>query len=135
MKLLASLRAVPCYLFATRDLDPAEADRVSSPPACHEIGQRSAGFVGVADIAQREQVMKWSPLVTVLAATALASGCWRPYYNHQLAPPAYSQAPVYQQAPVVQAPPPVYAQPAPVMQQPCPPCQPVVCPPVCQPCY
>ena len=78
--------------------------------------------------------MKWAPLVVVLALTVLASGCWRPYYNQQYAPPAYSQAPVYGQQPMVQGPP-IYQQQAPLMQQPCQPCQPCVCPPVCQPCY
>lgn len=89
--------------------------------------------------------MNRAALLIGLTAITTASGCWRPYYGHTYAPPAYSQAPAYQQpAPVVQAAP-VYQQPAPVYQQPAPvyqaapvyqqQCQPVVCPPVCQPCY
>jgi len=69
--------------------------------------------------------MKWLAVSLALAAVAGTSGCWRPYYGHNYAPPAYQQAPqVYQQpAPVMQA--------APVMQpqQVCPP------QPCCQPCY
>jgi hypothetical protein len=80
-------------------------------------------------------------LVAVLAILS-TSGCWRPYYGHTYAPPAYSQPPA--QAPIEQAAP-VYQQPAPVYQQPAPDypapvyqqhqCQPVVCPPLCPPCY
>jgi len=68
--------------------------------------------------------MKWLAVSLALAAVAGTSGCWRPYYGHNYAPPAYQQAPAYQQpAPVMQA--------APVMQpqQVCPP------QPCCQPCY
>jgi hypothetical protein len=83
--------------------------------------------------------MKRAALLIGVTMILTATGCWRPYYGHTYAPPAYSQAPAYQQPPVVQAAP-VYQQPAPVYQQAAPvyqqqQCQPVVCPPVCQPCY
>jgi hypothetical protein len=74
--------------------------------------------------------MKWAAISLALCVTAASTGCWRPYYGHTYAPPAYQQAPVYQQPPVYQQQP-VYQQ-APVMQQPqviqqgCPQ---VVCPP------
>jgi hypothetical protein len=95
--------------------------------------------------------MKWSHLSLAVIAALASTGCWRPYYGHTYAQPAYPQAPPYQAAPVVQQAPvmqpapivqqaPVYQQP--VYQQPVYQQSPVVqagacvpCPQTCTPCY
>jgi len=35
--------------------------------------------------------MKWLVISLAMSAVAGASGCWRPYYGHNYAPPAYAQ--------------------------------------------
>ncbi len=67
--------------------------------------------------------MKWAAIFFALFVLATGCNCWRPYYGHTYAPPAYQAAPVYQ-APVIQQ--------APVVQ---PACAPVVCPPNPCTCY
>ena len=83
--------------------------------------------------------MKWLTVSFGLIVITCGSGCWRPYYGRNYAPPATAPAfapPTYQQ-PVVQQAAPVVAQPqayqaAPMVQQQCVPCQPQ---PACVPCY
>ena len=90
--------------------------------------------------------MKWLTISLSIVTLTSASGCWRPYYGRNYAPPALAQPaiapptyaqPTYQQ-PVVQTQPVVQAQPyvqPQVIQASgvqCQPCQPNPC---CVPCY
>ena len=84
--------------------------------------------------------MKWLAASLGILVVITGSGCWRPYYGRNYAPPAVAQPafgqPTYQQ-PVVQGQPQIIASPqvmqaAPMMQQQCQPCQPNPC---CVPCY
>ncbi len=97
--------------------------------------------------------MKRAAVCLGLLAVACSTGCWRPYYRHRYAQPAYPQPAAYSQpAPPYVQPPLVQSQPAPIVQQqpvlqqaplvqgyqpaycqPCQPCQP--CPTYCTPCY
>ena len=132
-------------LVLTADLDPSCGNSVSSRPRLGAISkcETNTSSAEPFGLSYKEPSMKWLAFMLALGTLAGATGCWRPYYGRNYAPPAVAQPafgqPTYQQpiaqAQPVQTQPAVYAQPqviqaAPAVQ--CQPCQPNPC---CVPCY